>query len=145
MDTTTPTAQLQNPTPDTGEKKVYKILVVDDETDARELFQDMLIANPEYEVSTAVDGIDALAKAEATKFDVILLDIVMPRKDGVQVLTEIKQNADKYGTPKIIMLTNIGGDVAVEESMKLGANGYKLKSTTEPMELLNTVKELLQA
>ncbi len=122
---------------------VKKILVVDDEPDARELFLDMLSVEPHYEVSTAVDGVDALAKAEATKFDLILLDIVMPNKDGVQTLTEIVEDKDKYGTPKVIMLTNLGGDLAVEEAMNIGAVDYKVKIDTEPDDLLKTVRGAL--
>jgi two-component system chemotaxis response regulator CheY len=123
--------------------KKYKIMVVDDENDARELFVELIQADPLYEVTSAVDGVDALAKAETQNYDLFLLDIVMPRKDGVQTLSEIKTNPDKYGTPKVIMLTNIGGDIAVEEAMKLGADGYKLKIDTEPEDLLKTIQEIL--
>ncbi len=122
---------------------VKKILVVDDEPDARELFLDMLSSEPAYEVSTAVDGVDALAKAEATKFDLILLDIVMPNKDGVQTLTELIEDKVKYGTPKVIMLTNLGGDLAVEEAMNIGAVDYKVKIDTEPDDLVKTVRQHL--
>lgn len=140
--TQTPIAALQQPsTSDLNAKK--KILVVDDEPDAREIFLEMLSVEPSYEVSTAVDGVDALAKAEATKFDLILLDIVMPNKDGVQALTEIIGTPDKYGTPKVIMLTNLGGDLAVEEAMNIGAVDYKVKIDTEPDDLLKTVAEHL--
>jgi CheY-like chemotaxis protein len=142
MNNTTSTP-LTNPLPKDDEKTIFKILVVDDEPDARELFKDMLTSNDTFEVSSAADGIEALAKAEATKFDLILLDIVMPRKDGVQVLSEIKKNQDRFGVPKILMLTNIGGDLAIEESLRLGANGYRLKSVTEPMELVTAVNDLL--
>jgi CheY-like chemotaxis protein len=132
----------QTPEPQTGNRS-YKILIVDDEPDARELFVDMLSSEPNYEVSTAVDGIDALAKSEATKFDMVLLDIVMPNKDGVQTLTELIQGKEKYGTPTVIMLTNLGGDLAVEEAMNIGAVDYKVKIDTEPDDLLKTVKEHL--
>ncbi|MCA9380817.1 response regulator [Candidatus Dojkabacteria bacterium] len=140
-----PTPAVAQPEPQTGEKKVYKILVVDDEPDARDLFLDMLSGEGNYEVSTAVDGVDALAKAEATKFDMILLDIVMPNKDGVQTLTELMQDKAKYGSPKVIMLTNLGGDLAVEEAMNIGAVDYKVKIDTEPDDLLQTVAKHLGA
>lgn len=123
--------------------KVYKVLIVDDEPDQREIFSDLFSTSSNYEVSTAVDGIDALAKCEATKFDLILLDIVMPRKDGVQALSEIKANPAKYGNPRVLMLTNIGGDIAIEEALKFGAVGYRVKIDTEPEDLLKTVQEEL--
>lgn len=131
---------LQQPIVQNSATEMKKILVVDDEPDARVLFQDMLTDGTEYEVSTAADGEEALAKAEATKFDLILLDIIMPNKDGIQTLTEIKNNPDKFGTPRIIMLTNLGGDLAVEEAMKQGANGYKVKVDTEPGDLIKLVE-----
>src|SRR5690606_8653538 len=96
-----------------------------------------------YDVSSAVDGIDALAKAAADKFDLILLDIVMPNKDGVDVLQEIVSNEQKYGKPVVVMLTNISGDAAVEKALEIGAAGYKLKIETEPEELLREVEEFL--
>ncbi len=137
----TQVTQLQNPSsnPSMGIKK--KILVVDDEPDARELFAELLKTNPNYEVDVASDGNEALEKDEKLKFDLILLDIVMPNLDGVDTLATIKGDAAKYGNPIVIMLTNIGGDIAIQEAIKLGAIGYKLKIDTEPEELLQTVED----
>jgi CheY-like chemotaxis protein len=151
MDTTNPSNPLpstnpivQNPLqqPQAVEQKIYKILVVDDEPDARTIFRDMISSNPNYEVSVAEDGTDALAKCEATKFDLVLMDIVMPKKDGVQALSEIKADPDKYGTPKVLMLTNIGGDLAVEEAMKIGAIGYKVKIDTDLDILMQIIADI---
>lgn len=119
-----------------------KILVVEDEVDARTMFVDLL-SSEGYEVSSAVDGVDALAKAAADKFNLILLDIVMPNKDGIEVLQEIKTNVDKYGEPVVVMLTNISGDAAIEKAMELGAAGFRLKVDTEPTQLLSDVKDFL--
>lgn len=120
-----------------------KILIAEDEPDARQIFTTILQSQNKYEVSSAVDGIDALAKAAADKFNLILLDIVMPNKDGVEVLQELKSDTAKYGTPIVVMLTNISGDVAVEKAMELGAAGYKLKIETEPDELIQAVEDFL--
>ncbi len=119
-----------------------KILVVEDEVDARTMFVDLL-SSEGYEVSSAVDGVDALAKAAADKYNLILLDIVMPNKDGIEVLQEIKANPDKYGEPVVVMLTNISGDAAIEKAMELGAAGFRLKVDTEPTQLLADVKDFL--
>ncbi len=120
----------------------YKILVVEDESAARIMFVD-LFESEGYEVSSGIDGVDALAKAAADKYDLILLDIVMPNKDGIEVLQEIKKDSEKYGQPIIVMLTNISGDAAVEKAMELGAAGFKLKIGTEPEELLKETKNFL--
>lgn len=119
-----------------------KILVVEDEVDARTMFVDLL-SSETYEVSSAVDGVDALAKAAADKYQLILLDIVMPNKDGIEVLQEIKANPDKYGTPVVVMLTNISGDAAIEKAMEIGAAGFRLKVDTEPTQLLQDVQDFL--
>ncbi len=126
-------------------KQPYKILVVDDEESIRTQFQELLseLSNENWEVSVAVDGNDAVAKAEATKFDLIYLDIVMPNKDGIQTLSELTSDKSRFGSPRVIMLTNIGGDVAVEEALKLGAVSYKLKLDVSPEELLALTKEEL--
>lgn len=134
---------LKQPLSGSQGKRTYKVMVVDDEPDAREIFYDILSEVPDVEVSTASDGVDCLAKAEATKFDLILLDIVMPNKDGIQVLTELLEDKARYGTPRIVMLTNMGGDLAVEEALRIGAVGYKVKIDTEPDQLIQTVKDEL--
>lgn len=131
-------------TMDNNTQATHKILIVDDEPDARDIFVELLSTVPEYEVSGAADGIDALAKSEATKFDLILLDIVMPKKDGIETLAELLGDEAKYGKPTIIMLTNIGGDIAVEKALEMGADGYKLKIDTDPEELLRYVKQMVE-
>lgn len=120
-----------------------KILVVEDEPDAREIFLDIL-KEAGYIVAGATDGEDALVKMEAEKYDLVLLDIVMPKKDGIQTLTEIKKFPGKYGDMKVVMLTNIGGDLAIDKAMKLGADGYMLKSETEPDDLITIIKKYFE-
>gem|GEM_PF-525908 len=121
---------------------IAKILIVEDETDAREMFVDLL-ESENYDVSSAVDGNDATAKAAADKFDLILLDLVMPNKDGLETLQDIKSDPIKFGTPIVVVLTNISGDAAVEKAMELGAAGYRLKIEVEPDQLLKDVTDFL--
>lgn len=141
-----PVVAQPNATPATADAEAdnsaKKILVVEDEPDARTMFVDM-ISMEGYDVSSAVDGIDALAKAEAEKYDLILLDIVMPNKDGLEVLEDLMENKEKYGSPIVIMLTNISGDAAVEKAMELGAKGFKLKIGTEPDALVKDISDYL--
>jgi len=122
------------------EKK--KILVVEDETDARQIFIDIL-GDAGFDVKGVADGKEALTMMQDNKFDIVLLDIIMPNMDGVQALAEIKKYPGKYGDMKVVMLSNIGGDVAIDKAMKLGADGYMLKSETEPEDLIALVKNYL--
>ncbi|MEO6728450.1 MAG: response regulator [Candidatus Dojkabacteria bacterium] len=130
--------------PKSGKK--YKIIIVEDENDAREVFVQLLETNPDYEVSSAADGQDALAKIESEggKIDLVLLDIVMPRLDGVDTLRKIRAEKEKYGDPIVVMLTNLGGEVAIDTAMKLGAQGYLMKIEVEPVQLLEKIEEFLK-
>jgi CheY-like chemotaxis protein len=120
-----------------------KILVVEDEEDARIIFVDIL-SSLGYDVLSADDGTTALQQLESHKFDLVLLDIVMPKMDGIQTLKEIKRFPGKYGDMNIVMLTNIGGDAMIEEALKIGARGYMLKSETEPGDLLAVIQKYLE-
>lgn len=119
-----------------------KILVVEDEPDALEIFIDIL-SEEGFQVDGANGGVASLAKLQENNYDLVLLDIVMPDKDGISILTEIKNFPGKYGENKVVMLTNIGGDLAVDKAMKIGAVGYLLKSETEPDDLIESVKRYL--
>lgn len=124
--------------------KTYRIMVVDDEEDLRDVFKAILEEEDvNWEVSTAADGIEALAKAEATKFDLVLLDIIMPNKDGIQTLQDFRDNPDKYGKPVILILTNLSGDVAIEEAKSRGAQDYMVKIEYEPAQFIEKVREWL--
>ena len=124
-------------------KKRYKILVVEDEEDSKDVLVSLLNSVDKYEVSSASDGNDALAKleAETQKFDLVLLDIVMPKLDGIETLRLLKASPDKYGNPIVLMLTNLGGDVAIDTAINIGAKGYLMKIETEPEQLLQRVEE----
>ena len=119
-----------------------QVLIVEDEPDAAEVYHELL----EMEGITAdiaTDGDKALEALEKTDYDLVLLDIIMPEVDGVETLNQIKRHPNKYGTPKVVMLTNIGGDIAVDKAMELGADGYMLKSETEPEDFTAVVKKYL--
>lgn len=138
-DSSASSAQLSQSAKDNSSRK---ILVVEDEPDARTMFVDLLTLEG-YDVSSAVDGVDALAKAAAEKYELILLDIVMPNKDGLEVLEELRDGTAQYGQPIVIMLTNISGDAAVEKAKELGAKDFLLKVGTEPDALAQIVAKYL--
>jgi CheY-like chemotaxis protein len=119
------------------------ILVVEDEKDALDLYMYSIQSTGDFDVYGAMDGDEALMQLTQNKVDLVLLDIMMPKKDGVETLAELKKGTQLYGTPKIVMLTNIGGDIAIDKAMSLGADGYMLKSEVEPMELIGIIKQYL--
>ena len=93
-----------------------KILVVEDEPDALEIFKDILTEEG-FEVDGAEGGLVALERLVNLKYDLVLLDIVMPDKDGISILEEIKRYPDKYGDTKAVSYTHL--DVYKRQDMGL--------------------------
>lgn len=100
-----------------------KILIVDDGEDFLEYTKKRL-ANRGLEVSTAQDGLEAIAKIEQNEFDVVVLDVLMPNMDGIETLQRIK--AIRPDLP-VIMLSGHGAVESATEGLKLGAVEYLLK------------------
>lgn len=118
-----------------------KILVVDDEPDALELIG-FNLRGAGYDVATAEDGNSALRKARARKPDLILLDLMIPEVDGLEVCKILRRDPDTSGIP-IIMLTAKAGELDRVLGLELGANDYITKPFS-PRELVLRVKNLLQ-
>ena len=114
-----------------------KVLLVDDEKDFVDSLSERLRLR-DFEVETAYNGDDALALVQKTDFDVVVLDVLMPGKDGIETLREIKNIKPLI---HVIMLT---GNATVEtaiEGMKLGAYDYLMK----PTETKDLVKKISKA
>jgi DNA-binding response OmpR family regulator len=102
-----------------------KILVVEDEENIRNLSK-MILEGEGYQVVTAADGEEALAKAETELPDLILLDVVLPGKHGHEVCRTLKDNVKTRNIP-IVMCTVLGRDADVALSTKAGADGHFTK------------------
>jgi CheY-like chemotaxis protein len=115
-----------------------KILLTDDEPDIVLVFKAILEKN-NYEVVIARDGIEGLRKATEEKPGLILLDIKMPNKDGMEMLRELKQDKSTKHIPVIMLTVSIGTPPA-NECFKLGAKDYLFK-TCETEILLESIKK----
>jgi two-component system alkaline phosphatase synthesis response regulator PhoP len=104
------------------EKKLGKILVVDDEKDIIQIVKYNLELNG-YEVDIAENGVDAISKAKSFKPDLILLDIMMPHKDGIQTCIELRANSE-YDDTLIIFLTAKSDEQSEIKGLELGADDY---------------------
>ncbi len=104
------------------EKKIGKILVVDDEKDIIQIVKYNLELNG-YEVEIAENGVDAIIKAKSFKPDLILLDIMMPHKDGIQTCIELRANSE-YDDTLIIFLTAKSDEQSEIKGLELGADDY---------------------
>ena len=118
-----------------------KILLVDDDASLRELYKVELV-NRGYTVVEATDGEEGLAKAQSEKPDLILLDIMMPKLDGVATLGKLKEDLATKEAP-VVMLTNFGQENLVKQAFGLGAVDYLLKYKVTPGEMADKVKGLL--
>lgn len=115
-----------------------KVLVVDDEERIRRLLR-MYLERENYIIEEAEDGNEALAKATANDYDVILLDLMMPGKDGIEVCRELRE---KKATP-VIMLTAKGEEVNRVQGFEVGTDDYIVKPFS-PREVVLRVKALLR-
>jgi two-component system phosphate regulon response regulator PhoB len=118
-----------------------KILVADDEPDALELIE-VNLKNAGYEVLVAVDGREALQKARATRPDLMLLDIMLPEMDGLEVCKALRRDAATSLLP-IIMLTARAAEIDRVLGLELGADDYITKPFS-PRELILRVKNVLK-
>ena len=122
--------------------KDIKILVVDDDPFILDMYV-LKFKDQGFQIDTATDGQMALEKIQTEKFDIVLLDVIMPKMDGFDVIKKIKE----YKTPqafKILFLTNFGQKEDVEKGMELGADGYIIRAHFTPSEVVTKVKELLK-
>ncbi|MBK7691874.1 MAG: response regulator transcription factor [Bacteroidetes bacterium] len=107
------------------EKKLGKVLVVDDEKDILQIVKYNLELHG-YEVETAENGVDAITKLGIFKPDLVLLDIMMPHKDGIQTCIEIRANPD-FDDTIIIFLTALSDEKSEIRGLELGADDYIAK------------------
>lgn len=118
-----------------------KILLVEDEDFIRELYTRQL-AKAGFAVKSAIDGQSGLDTLKAEQFDLLLLDIMLPGMNGLQLLREFKtQNPN---SPMItILLTNLGQEAVIKEGFELGAQAYLIKASYTPDQVVNEVKNAL--
>lgn len=118
-----------------------KILLVEDEDFIRDLYVRQL-TKAGFQVKSAVDGQSGLDLLKSETFDLLLLDIMLPRMNGLQLLREFKtQNPN---SPMItILLTNLGQEAVIKEGFELGAQAYLIKASYTPDQVVNEVKNAL--
>lgn len=117
-----------------------RVLIIDDDPFIIEMYV-LKFRDSGFDVESAQDAKIGLQKIKDFQPDIVLLDIVMPITNGLEVLSELKK-----GEPtklKVILLTNLGQKEDVERGIKSGADGYLIKAHFTPSEVVEKVKELL--
>lgn len=124
-----------------GNKRT-KILIIEDDSYISDMYR-IKLENSGYEVIIASDGIEGFKALEKQKPNVILLDIVMPKMDGFNVLKMIKNDSNFKNIP-VILLTNLGQEENVKRGFELGAVSYIIKAHFTPSEVVEKIKGVLE-
>lgn len=118
-----------------------KILIVDDDQYIRELYEE-IFTNVGYHVETAVDGKIGLDKIMTKTYDIVLLDVMMPTMDGIEVLRRLHEKHIKP-FPRIILLTNLAHDPIIKEAKEKGVIDCIIKADLNPDELVKKITSYL--
>ncbi len=121
-------------------KKSKKILVAEDERPLAHALE-LKLTSVGFDVEVAFDGEEAIEKLSTGNFDAALLDLVMPRKDGFGVLTDLKQK--KISIP-VIVSSNLSQQEDFERAKKLGAKDYLVKANVSLTEIVDRIRKLLK-
>jgi CheY-like chemotaxis protein len=123
------------------EKTMAKILVIEDEASLLKSLTEFL-AEEKFEVIGASDGEMGLALAKKENPDLVLLDLILPKKDGYEVLEEMKQDENMKKIP-VILLTNLENPEDIEKAFAKGVSTYLVKSNYKLEDIVKKIKETL--
>lgn len=119
-----------------------RILIIEDEHDLRALYAEIL-TGAGYVVDQAPDGEIGLEKTKSSNWNLMLLDIMLPGKDGLRILKEMKTTPELKKGP-VIIITNLNSEHIIQESFNLGSDGYLIKSEITPDKVVDEVKQFLK-
>ena len=117
-----------------------KVLLVDDSNTVI-LMEKMILSKGPYDIVTARDGVEGIAKAKSEKPDVILLDVMMPNMDGLTACAKLREDAETAHIP-IVMVTTRGEEVNIETAFRNGCTDYVTKPISG-IELLTKLNNIL--
>jgi len=126
-----------------SDNSTIKILLVEDDQFLRDLYFELL-TDEGYEVNACADGEDGYNHAVDGGYNLILLDIMLPKMDGLQVLKNLRDKNDLEKNGPVVLLTNLGQDNIVKQGFELGATGYLIKSSMTPDQVLHEVRTFLK-
>jgi DNA-binding response OmpR family regulator len=119
-----------------------KILLVEDDQFLRDMYVELL-KDEGIEVVACSDGEEGYNKAKEGGYQLIMLDIMIPKMDGLQILKKLKdEDALKKNGP-VVLITNLEQDNIIQEGYKLGASGYLVKSALTPDQVLHEIRTFL--
>jgi len=117
-----------------------KVLIVDDEKAMAKALA-LKLTKAGFATEVAVNGIEAIDKIKAAKFDLIVLDLIMPEKDGFAVLEYMQTNKIKY---PVLIASNLSQEEDLKRAKDLGAIDYFIKSNLSLQEIIDHIKKILK-
>ena len=120
-----------------------KVLIIEDEPLVVRMYEKSLRFD-NFEVISALNGLEGLEKMKSEKPDLVLLDVMMPEMNGIQVLDEMEKDPTIKDIP-VVMLTNLSGEHDAELAMSKGAVQYWVKKDAKPQELGTRINEVLES
>lgn len=115
------------------------ILIIEDDFYIRDIYNKSF-TQAGYIVDVASDGQEALNKVKDKTYDIILLDIMLPRVTGIDVLRAFRSPQSKVKSTPIFLITNLGQEDVIKEAFKIGANGYLLKAQLTPQDVVTEIE-----
>lgn len=137
-----PKKSVETPVGKPAPNQSYSVLVVEDDKFLRDLLV-LKLKKEGFKVSEAFDGEEALVKTKNEKPNIIILDLIIPGKDGFAFLQEMK-NDPQMGSIPVIVLSNLGQREDIERAKALGAKDYMIKAQLTPLEVVERIKETLR-
>lgn len=115
--------------------------MMEDNIFLRKLYREKL-TRAGFDFVEATNGVEGINKALSENPDLVILDLILPRKNGFDVLAEMKKNSKTKDIP-VIILTNLGQEIDIKEGLALGAKEYLVKTEVRLSEVVNKIKKLL--
>ena len=126
-----------------ADQQKKKILVIEDDQYLRDLYVEILQMEG-FDVEKAVDGEQGYMAMHNGGYDLVLLDIMLPKMDGLHILEKLVQETPPIRpNGPVVVLSNLGQDAAIAQAVSLGARGYMIKSDHTPDQVIAKVKEYL--
>ena len=128
--------------PESNAKKQPKVLIIEDDQRINKVYVAKFSVEG-IKVATAIEGEEGLRKIYSELPDLIILDLMLPKKSGFDILKEIKADPKVKDIP-VLILSNLAQEKEIEDGMALGAEGYIVKSNVSIQQVIEKIKETLK-
>lgn len=125
------------------DKERQKIIFIEDDEILVRAYQNKLTMEG-FEVAIALDGEDALKQLQEKKFDLILLDLMLPKVDGFTVLEKLRASSWSSAKKPVVVFSNLGQSADIDRAKELGANDYLVKANLTPNQVVEKIREQLK-